>query len=181
MIQVRHMSKTEMAIFDGDLTRYWIFIRAFENNVERFNIDEHAKLTRLLHTARARPIESDSRAAMDTGSYQRAIQLLQDRFGDKYAISASWIGRATSGPKVSNDLLKEFADEMLSFKETLQAIDALSEVNQKLMVNIVGRLPIYLQPRRKRQAAHLGEKAQNLTIYHLVEFAQSNPREVTDL
>ena len=117
---------------------------------------------------------------MKTGSYQRAVQLLRDRFGDKYAISASWIGRVTSRPKVSNDLLQEFADEMLSFKETLQAIDALSDVNQRSMVSVVERLPIYLQHRWKRQAAQLREKAQNPTIHHLVEFAQSVAREATD-
>ena len=74
-----------------------------------FDIDEHAKLTCLLQYCKGkahRVIESC--AAMKTGGYQRAIQLLHDRFGDKYDISASWIGRVTSGPKVSNDLLQEF-------------------------------------------------------------------------
>ena len=48
MIRMLQMPKTEMITFDGDLTEFWTFIKAFENNIGKYRVDEHAKLARLL-------------------------------------------------------------------------------------------------------------------------------------
>lgn len=48
MINSLHMPKAEMMTFDGDPIKYWTFIKAFDNSVGKYNVDEHAKLARLL-------------------------------------------------------------------------------------------------------------------------------------
>lgn len=111
---------------------------------------------------------------MSHGGYQRARDLLSQRFGDKYAISSAWVNKVTSdSQKVTVESLQQFADELLSFRETLNAIDCLSEINLRVLVQIATRLPIYLQHRWKREASKLRERAINPSIDDLVRFIQS--------
>ena len=181
VIQTLHMPRTEISAFNGDPIKYHTFIRAFENNVGRYAVDEHAKLARLLQycTGKAHKV-IESCAAMQYGGYERALRLLRERFGDRYTISAAWIGRVTDGPRVTNDGLQDFADELLNFRETLSAINGLAEVNQRVLVNIAERLPVYLQHRWKKQAAHIRATDVNPDIDDLVKFMQSAAKEVTD-
>lgn len=117
---------------------------------------------------------------MDRDGYVRARHLLQERFGDTYAISASWVNRVTSGARITNDSLQDFADELLSFRETLYATDCLSEINQRVLVQVVERLQVYLQHRWKHQATKIRVNAGNPGIDDLVRFVQSAAREVND-
>ena len=146
MIHTLHMPKADMMTFDGDAIKYWTFIKAFDNSVGKYNVDEHAKLARLLQYCKGRAYKViESCAAMEKGGYKRARQLLHERFGDR-------INRVTSGAKVTTDSLQDFADELLSFRETLYAMDCLEEINQPVLVQIAEKLPVYLQHRWKRQA-----------------------------
>ena len=148
MINALHMPKVEMMSFDGDPIKYLTFIKAFENSVGRFDIDEHAKLTRLLQYCKGKAYRViESCAATETGGYRWAKDLLKERFGDRYAISASWIGRITSVPRVTNDTLEGFADDLLGFRETMHALECLSEINQQVLVKTAEKLPTYLQHR----------------------------------
>ena len=181
MIHALHMPKTEMMTFEGEPIKFWTFIKAFDNNIGRYNIDEHAKLARLLQYCKGRAYKViEGCAAMNQGGYMRARELLHERFGDKYAISTSWVNRITSRAKVTNESLQEFADELLSFRETLCAVGCLSEVNQQVLVQVAERLPVYLQHRWKRQAVKIRERAANPGIDDLVQFTQSAAREVND-
>ena len=106
--------------------------------------------------------------------------MLHQRFGDKYAISTSWVNRVTSGHKITSDSLQDFADELLGFRETLTAIDCLSEINQRVLMQVAEKLPVYLQHRWKREASKLRDMTANPSINDLVNFIQSAAREVTD-
>ena len=68
----------------------------------------------------------------------------------------------------------------MSFRETLSAIGCLFEINQRLLVQVVERLPTYLQHRWKSQASKLHDMAANPSIHDLVQFVQSAVREVSD-
>ena len=182
MIQTLHMPKTEMSAFDGDPIKYHNFIRAFENNAGRYLVGEHAELARFLlqYTKRKAYQVIESCAAMETGGYERAKQLLHERFGDGYTIGAVWISHITAGAKVTNDTLQEFADELLSFRETLYAIGCMSEVNQQVLVQVAEKLPVYLQHSWKRPATKIRERSTNPGIDDIVQFTQSAAKEVSD-
>ncbi len=144
-------------------------------------MDEHAKLARLLQYCKGRAYKViECCAAMDTNGYARARYLLHQRFGDTYAISNSWVNRVTSGDKITSESLQDFADELLSFRETLSATDCLSEISQRDLVQVVARLPVYLQHRWRHQASKLRGMAVNPGIDDLVRYIQSAAREVSD-
>ena len=86
----------------------------------------------------------------------------------------------TSGTRITNGTLQEFADELVSFRETLHAIGCLPEVNQRALVHVAERLPMYIQHRWKRQVSKLRERSASPGIDHLVQFIQSAAREVND-
>ena len=70
MIHILHMPKAEMMTFDGDPIKYWTFIKAFDNNIGKYNVDEHAKLARLLQYCKGRAYKViDSCAAIETNGY----------------------------------------------------------------------------------------------------------------
>ena len=182
MMQVLQMPKTEMVTFDGDPVKYWTFIKSFENAVGRYRqIDDQAKLARLLQYCTGRAYKViESCAAMTTGGYTRALQLLHERFGDKYAISAAWVERVTSGQRVTNDSLQEYADQLLNLLETLRALDCMQEMSQGVLVQLVMKLPTYLQHRWKRRVVVLREQSGQPVLQDLVNFAQSAAREISD-
>ena len=156
MVHSLHMPKVEMMTFDREPMKIWTFMKSFDNNIGRHNVDEHAKLSRLLQYCKGtayRVIEGC--AAMQQGGYQRARDLLHERFGDRYAISTSWINRVTSGARTTNSTLQEFAGELVNFRETLHAIGCLPEVNQRALVQVAERLQTYIQHRWKRQVSKL--------------------------
>ncbi len=167
--------------FDGDPIRFWTFTKAFDNNVGHHNIAEHAKLARLLQYCEGKAYRLiESCAAMTHGGYQRARELLQERFGDTYSITTAYINRATSTTKVTTDMLQDFADEMLTLRETLLAMGCLSEINQRVLVEIAGRLPTYLQRHWKRQAIQLRETARSPSLGGFVDFVQLAAKEIND-
>ena len=55
-----------------------------------------------------------------------------ERFEDKFAFSNSWINQVTKAPKINStgEAIHEFAEELLTYRETLHAIDCLGEINK---------------------------------------------------
>ena len=151
----------------------------------RHNIDKHGKLARLLQYCKRKVYKViEGCTAKSEGGYERARELLMERFGDKFAISTSWINQVTIRPKISNtgEAIQEYVDELLSFRETLHATDCLSEINQGVLVRMVERLPVYLQHRwkKKTQAARVRSLDTNPSISDLVGFIQAAGKEMND-
>ena len=117
---------------------------------------------------------------METGGYRRAKDLLKEKFGDRYAISSSRIGRITSVPRVTSDTLEGFADDLLGFRETMHALECLSEITQQVLVKFAEKLPTYLQHRWKRLASKLSEGGVRPGSDDLVSFTQSAAKELNN-
>jgi len=68
--------------------------------------------------------------------------------------------------------LQEYADDLRSCEQTLQAMNYLSEVNtQRVLVKIVARLPMYLQNRWVRHASDIRlSEGRSADIHNLVSF-----------
>ena len=181
LVRVLQMPKVELGTFDGDPIRYWTFISSFENNVGCHDVEDHAKLAQLLQACKGKAHRLiEGCAAMPQGGYQRARRLLEERFGDRYSITAAWIDRATSGPRITADTLQDFADVLLSFQQTLSAIECLGEVNQRVLLQIAERLPAYIQHRWKREVIKLRENGRVPGVDNLVRFISGAAKEGTD-
>ena len=180
MIHMLQMPMTEIITFDGDPTKFWTFMKAFENNAGKYTVDEHAKLPRLLQYCKGKAHNLVEACVQlwnveDTNG-QRNFST--KRFGDVYAISTAWLNKITGGPKVNNEYLQEFADELLCSRKTLNAIGCLPEVNQRVLVQVAERLPTYLQQRRRHQVSKLRETkgGQHVSFQDFVKFVKKAAR-----
>lgn len=181
------LPKTELPTFDGDPLKYWQFIRSFENSVDRVNADSNAKLMRLVQycSGKALQVVECCLVMSPDAGYARAREMLAERFGNSYVISQAWIQCVSQGEALrTNDVraLQEFADTMRACKETLQAMNMLSEVDtQKSLPKIVERLPGYLQNRWRRQAVTTRRAYGRYPDFaHLVKFVDDAAEEAND-
>ena len=138
--------KVDLPTFKGDPMQYHIFMRAFDDNVERMLSDPSSKLARLTQLCTgeaARVIQGCTLMPPERG-YVRARQLLKDRYGDEFVIAELWGQRLLS---TSNKMtLREFADELRAGYESLNALDALDELQtQGNLSEVIKKLPGYLQ------------------------------------
>lgn len=185
MIAAIHLPHAQLTCFDGDPLQYWPFIRAFKNSVENVCDDNVTRLTRLLQycTGKAkRAIQSCSVMPPSEG-YYRALQLLKDRFGNEYTIAEAWIKTVTEGKPVSHaESLRQFADDLRNCKETLEAMNYMSEVNtQRVIVKLVDRLPRYLQTRWVRHVSELRMKGSRVAEFNdVVKYVEAAAEEAND-
>jgi hypothetical protein len=187
LIDAVRLPTAQLISFDGNPLRYWSFIRSFESAVDNCNVDDSAKLTRLIHycTGKARKVV-ECCAVMDPSvGYARAKGLLKDRFGDNFMIAEAWINKITENKmiKAADRLqLQEFADDLMCCRETLTAMGYVAEINsQATLLKLVERLPVYLQARWKRLVREIrSSKGRNPTIDDVVRFIMEAAEEAND-
>ena len=98
LIGVLQAPKVDLPTFKGDPMQYHMFMRAFDDNVERVISDPSSKLARLVQSCTeeaARVIQGCTLMLPERG-YVRARQLLKDRYGDEFVIAELWGQRLLS-------------------------------------------------------------------------------------
>jgi len=182
-----HLPHAEIMHFDGNPLDYWSFIRSFQNTIERVCTDDVSKLTRLLQYCKGRAKHViQCCAVMDPKEgFERAKSLLKERFGNNYVIAEAWVNKVAKGKAVSphdKEALREFADDLVNCEVTLTAMNCLQEVNsQRVLVEIVGRLPTYLQNRWIRQVREVRTNhGREANMKDLVSFVTAAAEEATD-
>ncbi|XP_064621732.1 uncharacterized protein LOC135484315 [Lineus longissimus] len=153
LLNTLQLPKVDLMTFDGDPLRYWLFIRAFENSVDRDLIDDSVKLSRLLRycTGKARQVIECCAVKDPTEGYKLARKLLKDRFGSDFVVSQAWVNRIVNRKQAKGpEAIRDLADDLKNCVETLTAMKQLDRLNDSYLVQIVERLPQYLQNRWKR-------------------------------
>ena len=187
LLDAVNLPKTSLHTFDGNPLQYHMFITAFDNMVDNKLVSNSTKLNILVEhcTGKAAKIIQCCVLMSPEEGYWKARQLLAERFGNEYTISEAWIQKLASGPQVrpnSGSELQEFADEVLCCMETLKAMGMLNQVDSRVrMVQIVNRLPLYLQSRWRKEAV---QKKQRTGTYpgmgEFVIFLNSVASEIND-
>ena len=180
LIQSMNLPKAEMINFNGDPIKYWTFIRSFDYNVGHLNIDNEAKLVRLMYYCKGKAFMVIECCAEMADGYERARQLLENRFGDPYFITNEWIKRICNNKRVTNENLQDFADEVRTFAGTMKAVGSEGEVNQGVLVKIIDRLPMYLQNRWQRVVIKIRDRRERPQLNDLLLMVEDSDREVND-
>ena len=187
MLEALQMPQAELSTYDGDPMKYWMFIRAFDNNVGCLSVDDSKKLTRLLYYCRGKALSLiQCCASMDPKiGYAKARSLLEERFGNRYVVTEAWLAKVTEGPILDNwdsDGLQEFADNLRCCKETLEAMGNAQEINgQRVLVKVVERLPAYLQVRWRKSVGDIRRvKGRMPDFCELVKFVENSAEEAND-
>ena len=99
-----------------------------------------------------------------TACYDKARELLKQRFGNDFVIAKAWIDLVTKCQPIKpyqSDLLQEVSDNLHNCKETLQSMGSeyLIEINsQGMLLKIIEGLPAYLKNRWRKEAVDIRSK-----------------------
>ena len=132
--------KMELVPFDGRPDAYLPFMCTFNETLGKSRISAQAKLTHLLRytVGKARlAIEHCSMISND-GGYDEALNILKNRFGDKYMIATSLIDNLRTGRTVhSADELQTLSDKLCSAKLILKSKGTYSELDSQHNIKII--------------------------------------------
>ena len=87
------------------------------------------------------------------------------------------------GPNISSgdrQGLREFADHSRTLYETLQSMNALSEMNMTNLAKMAGKLPVALLVKWRGEAQRIREKGRFPSLQELVEFIERRAEAAND-
>ncbi|XP_030845109.1 uncharacterized protein LOC115925437 [Strongylocentrotus purpuratus] len=180
------LANVEMMKFDGSPLHFHEFMMSFDNLIGRSSLDSGTKLMKLYHCCEGevKGIIQCCMVMEPLYGYQRARELLVERFGSKYKIGEAWIKRITTGPIChANDRkgLQKFADELKISMETLRAMDLLQEISsQRELLKVAERLPYYLKGRWLKLVRDIRQQERSPDISDMARFVSNAAEEAND-
>ena len=176
------LPKRELTIFDGDPVEYWNFIKSFENSIVSNAASENEKLMYLLqYTSGVAKDTIKCCLVMDSSlGYQKARNLLEERFGHPFTIASKYVTKLTEGPPLKptdRSGLLAFADQLKDCEHTLESIGYLDEINSAdNLRRIVQRLPFHLRTKFIKVADQIQQAGQRTNISHIADFVKVKAR-----
>ena len=107
-IKTQKLPKAEIMSFDGNPLNYYLFMKTFENSVEKCTEDDCLRLQLLIQYCTGKAKEMIKCCGMMSGKdgYVKAKKLLEERFGEKYVVSNAWIEKLSEGPLLARMIVK---------------------------------------------------------------------------
>ena len=100
-------------------------MKTIENSVEKFTEDGDIRLQLLIQHCTGKAREAIKSCGMLNGmqGYEKAKELLRQRFGEKHIVSKAWIDKLFNGPPIrlnDSQALNDLADYLESCKITIK-------------------------------------------------------------
>jgi len=174
MSTTSNLPHVQVVKFDGSPEEYLTFRQRFKQLVESRPIDEAIKMTRLLQFLEGPALAAVQHYETIPGGLQKALKILEDRFGRPYHVVKACVEAMTTGPVIQpNDrqALQHFADTVRANYDTLDAMGYLSEMNTNNLEKLISRLPKWMQSKFVERLSKLERKGQTLPSFRdVVEF-----------
>ena len=160
-IKTQKHPKSEIMSFDGNPLNYYLFMKTFENSVEKCTEDDSMRLQLLIQYCTGKAKETIKCCGMMSGKdgYAKAKKLLEERFGEKYVVSNAWIEKLSEGPPINlndREALLNLADDLESCEITLTVAGRLNQINNEdKMIKILRRVPPYLRSRWQKRVQEI--------------------------
>ena len=171
--------------FDGDPLKYFLFMRSFENSVEK-DTDEKSRLQLLIQYCSGKAkkvIESCVLLEPDEG-YEEAKKLLAERFGDKFKVTNSWIRKVSDGPVIKardREALQDLADDLKNCEITLKATGRLAQINNEdRLIKIQERCPAFLKSRWQTKVQEIRNEDRDPNIEDVRKIVRTAAKEKND-
>jgi len=172
--------------FDGDPTRYSLFMANFEAHLEsRLNpTDDASKLQYLIQHCKgeARTLIDFCSVLDFSADYQKAKQLLFENYGRLHVIARTYVNKLSKGQRLkSGDSagLVMLAHDLEESRVALNHLKYYSDLNNfDNIAKIIERLPFDLQKRRLQLAAAIEGDRREPSFEDLVYFVQGEARVV---
>ncbi len=156
LLSLMNMPKLTLDPFGGDPLEFHTFMLAFDQTVDVLPGGDDIKLTRLIEYTKGQAKDAIRKCVlMDPGvGYQKAREILQTRFGNKYLVTEKIISEMKYGKQIRSAAeLSKFADELEANAIILQRLGQTTELDtQASVVQILKRLQPFIQNRWKRKA-----------------------------
>ena len=186
IIEALQAPKLEIPKFNGDPLKYFVFMRAFQANVESNVTSFASRLSHLLYhcTGPALTVVQGC-AIMDPESgYKTAKALLAERFGNPLVIAQAWVTYITSHDHIKADdahALQAFADLLRTCFHTLSAMNCLAEISpQSTLLQVLSKLPNYVMGRWRREVVKVKHSQARLPNFEdLVTFVATVAEEAS--
>ena len=141
--------------FSGNAMDFPFFITSFEEAVEKKVPDEKTRLQHLMSHVEgtAKELVESCIYLPSSECYQRAKELLKDRYGNPYTINAEYRRQLTSWTKLKpNDVASfiSFENFLIKYQSSMRAIGRESDGSIELLQLLQSKLPSYLQDRWSR-------------------------------
>ncbi|XP_038071202.1 uncharacterized protein LOC119740069 [Patiria miniata] len=180
-----NLPKVELQVFDGNPLHYHQFLRAFEVNVDKVCDDSDLKLARLMQYTSGSAKEAIRGCQLIGGpsGYSQARSILDSRFGNEHLVTERLIKELKVGKQLrSPQEIQQLADDMKCTLLTLTQLGTLDEVkSQSFILDVVSRLPNYVQLRWKKSALKSKKDSQSYPEFKdLVDFVGKIANEVND-
>ena len=185
-IKTQKLPKAEIMSFDGNPLSYYLFIRAFENSVEKCTEDYSLRLQLLIQYCTGKAKETIKCCGMMSGKggYVKAKKLLEECFGEKYVVSNAWIEKLSERPPINQndrEALLDLADDLESCEITLTVAGRLNQINNEdKMMKILRRLPLYLRSRWQKRVQEIRADGRDPNLEILKKMIRGAAKEKND-
>jgi hypothetical protein len=145
------MPRTEISPFDGNLLMYREFLLNFQETIGNRSVSKEMKLRHLVGLCKGKAYDAIRPCLlMDDGEgFQKALDILERRFGNSFTIARANIKALTQAPSLRADDslgLLAFSDKVQACVLTLMSLGRTTEIDsQESMVKISEKLPQHLQ------------------------------------
>ncbi len=184
-MSVLSLPKVEIESFDGDPLKYHKFIALFEESVEKLVKDDKVRLTRLLQytTGSAKQAIQGCISTDGDSGYKQARDILCQRFGNKHLVVNRILNNLRLGKAARTaDDMQQLTDELSNSRLTLRQLGRLQDVDNHIVIlDIIGRFPLYVKNRWKRHALKYKQEEDKYPDFEeLVKFLSIQAQEAAD-
>jgi len=108
LIESLQVPRGALQPFSGDELEYWPFIRSFKDTIHCLSIPAAQKLACFRYCTGQAPfaLRSTSYKNPEEG-YKRALEILEERFGNPYNIICPWVRKVTADQRERQRLIYE--------------------------------------------------------------------------
>ncbi|XP_064109660.1 uncharacterized protein LOC135217625 [Macrobrachium nipponense] len=178
------MPKQDMAKFDGDYTKYFRFIRSFDDifSSQLTNDKERLRYLDLYTTGRPNEIVAACLHLDASEGYRQARKLLEERYGNLEQIATAYVDKVIEWKDMGENNAEDFDEYAVNAKNLQKCISCVpygvAELqNPKTMRLILSKFPSSVRDRWCRVADKIiSEKKQTIQFDDLVSFIEGEAR-----
>src|SRR5215469_9204742 len=175
----------EPVVFEGDHTKYKAFLIFFNTNIEAKCNTELHKLSYLMKYTKGEPhdIVSSCIHLDEDQCYVKAKEMLEKQYGNSNRIAQSFLKKLKDWKEIKTEdrvKINELYFYLNQIKNNMQSMSLLNQLNSHTeILNIVRKLPMFLQRRWKQRAYDIFKKNEQVAFVHLVEFMEEQSEMVS--
>lgn len=181
------LPRREVPTYNGEPTQYKLFVNAFDHLIAEKTDSDRDRLYYLDQYTTGRPqelVRSCLHMEPKKG-YQRAREMLEEKFGDKYKITESYISKLMDWPVIKSEQSEELESlsiYMISCANMMEDVSQMSSLDHvDNLQKIVAKLPYELRKKWRGVSVHVKRRKDRIANFKdLTEFISEEAEVMQD-